>query len=238
MTFFSKDVDELNLAESVAGRPAAGTSEYNLFRNPQAALSRRNEVLRAMFENGYITQAELLEAADAPLRLKRGTRYTRRREPYFFDYVQEELIERYGVGVVRRGGLKIHDGQRASRTPPARRSTPTTATPPGPPRRSWRSTRPPARSARWRRAGPTVSALQPRRPGPPPARLGVQDVRAHGGDPRRGRPGFDELHLEAAQHQRPRVRALGGQDLRQQLLGHGPPSRARRSRRTTRSTRS
>ncbi|MGH3101165.1 MAG: transglycosylase domain-containing protein, partial [Thermoleophilia bacterium] len=45
---------------------------------------------------------------EAPLKLKRGTRYTVRREPYFFDYVQEELIERYGVGVVRRGGLKIH----------------------------------------------------------------------------------------------------------------------------------
>ena len=61
-----------------------------------------------MFDNDYITQTELLEAMDAPLKLKRGTRYTQRREPYFFDYVQEELIERYGVGVVRRGGLKIH----------------------------------------------------------------------------------------------------------------------------------
>ena len=38
-----------------------------------------------------------------------------------------------------------------------------------------------------------------------------------------GRLGFDELHLEAAQHQRPRIRALGGQDLRQQLFGHGEP---------------
>jgi penicillin-binding protein 1A len=31
-----------------------------------------------------------------------------RREPYFFDYVQEKLIERYGVGIARRGGLRIH----------------------------------------------------------------------------------------------------------------------------------
>jgi penicillin-binding protein 1A len=61
-----------------------------------------------MLENGYITQAEYREAVDKPIKLKRGTRYTTRREPYFFDYVQEELIERYGVGVVRRGGLKIH----------------------------------------------------------------------------------------------------------------------------------
>jgi penicillin-binding protein 1A len=109
VTFFDKNVDDLNLAESalLAGLPQA-PSEYNPFRNPHAAITRRNEVLRAMFDNEYITQAELLEAMDAPLKLKRGTRYTKRREPYFFDYVQEELIERYGVGVVRRGGLKIH----------------------------------------------------------------------------------------------------------------------------------
>ena len=109
VTFFDKNVDDLNLDESalLAGLPQA-PSEYNPFRNPHAALARRNEVLRAMFDNGYITQAEAAEAMDAPLKLKRGTRYTQRREPYFFDYVQEELIERYGVGVVRRGGLKIH----------------------------------------------------------------------------------------------------------------------------------
>ena len=109
VTFFDKNVDDLNLDESalLAGLPQA-PSEYNPFRNPHAALARRNEVLKAMFDNDYITQAEMLEAMDAPLKLKRGTRYTVRREPYFFDYVQEELIERYGVGVVRRGGLKIH----------------------------------------------------------------------------------------------------------------------------------
>jgi penicillin-binding protein 1A len=109
VTFFDKNVDDLNLDESalLAGLPQA-PSEYNPFRNPHAAIARRNEVLKAMFDNDYITQAELLEAMDAPLKLKRGTRYTVRREPYFFDYVQEELIERYGVGVVRRGGLKIH----------------------------------------------------------------------------------------------------------------------------------
>jgi penicillin-binding protein 1A len=109
VTFFDKNVDDLNLGESalLAGLPQA-PSEYNPFRNPQAAVARRNEVLKAMFDNDYITQAELLEAMDAPLKLKRGTRYTVRREPYFFDYVQEELIERYGFGVVRRGGLKIH----------------------------------------------------------------------------------------------------------------------------------
>ncbi len=108
VTFFDKAAKDLTLPEAalLAGLPQA-PSQYNPFRNPATAVQRRNEVLRAMADNGYITIAEQREAAQAPLKLKRGMRYITRREPYFFDYVQEQLIERYGVGVVRRGGLRI-----------------------------------------------------------------------------------------------------------------------------------
>jgi penicillin-binding protein 1A len=109
VTFFAKHVKDLDLDEAalLAGLPQA-PSQYNPFRNPAAALRRRNEVLRKMVDNGYITQAQADRASRRGLHLKHGTRYTTRREPYFFDYVQEQLIEKYGVGVVRRGGLKIH----------------------------------------------------------------------------------------------------------------------------------
>src|SRR3712207_8081633 len=43
-----------------------------------------------------------------PLGLRRSRVFDKRREPYFFDYVQDKLIERYGVGVYRRGRLKLH----------------------------------------------------------------------------------------------------------------------------------
>ena len=109
VTFFDKHARNLNLAESamIAGLPQA-PSQYNPFRNEQAAIQRRNEVLRQMAANRFITQAEAAEAMQQPVKLKRGTRYITRREPYMFDYVQEQLIERYGFGVVRRGGLRIH----------------------------------------------------------------------------------------------------------------------------------
>jgi penicillin-binding protein 1A len=109
VTFFDKNVDDLTLDESalLAGLPQA-PSQYNPFRNKGAALARRNEVLRAMRDNDYITQSEYLDAIRQPVKLKRGTRYITRREPYFFDYVQEQLIEKYGVGVVRKGGLKVY----------------------------------------------------------------------------------------------------------------------------------
>ena len=61
-----------------------------------------------MAENGFISHGEADAAAQSPLGVKHGTRYSTRREPYFFDFVQEQLIQKYGVGVFRRGGLKIH----------------------------------------------------------------------------------------------------------------------------------
>jgi penicillin-binding protein 1A len=109
VTFFDKHAKNLELHESalLAGLPQA-PSQYNPFRNPAAARERRNEVLEQMLDNEYITPAEYAEATSRKLGLEHGRRYVQRREPYFFDYVQEELIEEYGVGVVRRGGLRIH----------------------------------------------------------------------------------------------------------------------------------
>jgi penicillin-binding protein 1A len=108
-TFFDKHARNLTLAESalLAGLPQA-PSQYNPFRNPSAALERRGEVLNKMAEKHWISRADADAAAHAKLGLKHGTRYTKRREPYFFDFVQEKLIEQYGVGVYKRGGLKIH----------------------------------------------------------------------------------------------------------------------------------
>ena len=108
-TFFDKHTNELTIAQAamLAGLPQA-PSQYNPFRNATAALARRSEVLDQMAENRMISRAEARRAASEPLGLKRGRRYTARREPFFFDYVQEKLIEEYGVGVYRRGGLKVH----------------------------------------------------------------------------------------------------------------------------------
>jgi penicillin-binding protein 1A len=107
--FFSRKAEDLTLTQAalLTGLPQA-PSQYNPLRNPTDALERRNQVLEKMAENGYITQAEATTASAEPLGLKRSTVFDKRREPYFFDYVQDKLIERYGVGVYRRGGLKIH----------------------------------------------------------------------------------------------------------------------------------
>src|SRR3954453_5025105 len=108
-TYFGKHARDLTLAQSalLAGLPQA-PSQYNPLLNSSAALSRRNEVLKAMLSEGYITPQQAYRAMNKPIKLHPGDRYTKRREPYFFDYVQELLIERYGAGVYRQGGLKVY----------------------------------------------------------------------------------------------------------------------------------
>ena len=108
-TYFSKPAGELDLVQAalIAGLPQA-PSVYDAFERPDEAVRRRNDVLRAMHDAGYIETARLEEAVAAPLRLKPGRIYTKIREPYFFSYVREQLIEEYGATRVRGGGLKVY----------------------------------------------------------------------------------------------------------------------------------
>ena len=107
--FFAKHAKDLTLEEAalLAGLPQA-PSQYQPFRNPTAALERRNEVLRNMFKQGYISQNALDAAVQRPLGTKPGRRFLSRREPYVFDFIAEQLIERYGINGYRQGGLEIH----------------------------------------------------------------------------------------------------------------------------------
>ena len=109
LTYFGRHAKDLNLVQSalLAGLPQA-PSQYNPFQNERAAFGRRNEVLKAMADNGYITEADAADAMTRPIRLHPTNRFNTRREPYFFDYVQDQLIQKYGVGVYRKGGLKIY----------------------------------------------------------------------------------------------------------------------------------
>jgi penicillin-binding protein 1A len=108
-TFFDKPATDLELHEAalLAGLPQA-PSQYNPFNAPEAALRRRNQVLDKMAELRMVTPAEAAAAKDRPLGVERSRFYTQRRESFFFDYVRQVLIDKYGIEDVRRGGLRIH----------------------------------------------------------------------------------------------------------------------------------
>jgi len=107
--FFGKPAKRLTLAQSalLAGLPQA-PSEYNPFTDAKVARARRNEVLNRMAAQGYITPEKAAAAKEQPLGVKSNTYYAKRREGFFFDYVREELIRKYGAERVRAGGLKVY----------------------------------------------------------------------------------------------------------------------------------
>jgi penicillin-binding protein 1A len=108
-TYFSKHAEDLNLVQAalIAGMPQA-PSLYDPFERPAEAVRRRGEVLKAMLTANYIDQAHYQEALQSPLGLKAGHIYTKIREPFFFSYVREELIAKYGANTVRGGGLRVY----------------------------------------------------------------------------------------------------------------------------------
>jgi penicillin-binding protein 1A len=57
---------------------------------------------------GYISPERARQARRRGLGLDLDRGYFDKREPYFFDYVEDELIETYGVETVRNGGLEVH----------------------------------------------------------------------------------------------------------------------------------
>jgi penicillin-binding protein 1A len=106
--FFSKPVWKLSLPQAalLAGLPQA-PSEYNPVLAPAAAKARRNQVLRQMQKLGFVSPERARAAMAAGLELDLDDSYFAHRQPYFFDYVEQKLFEKYGVNTVRRGGLEV-----------------------------------------------------------------------------------------------------------------------------------
>ena len=92
--FFGKDVSNISLAEAatIAGVIQA-PSRHSPFRNPENAKQRRNVVLRAMVDAGYISDDAATRASREPLLVV--TRALDAEAPYFVDYVTEQLKSRY-----------------------------------------------------------------------------------------------------------------------------------------------
>lgn len=106
--YFSKDVDELTVPEAamIAGLPA-NPAAFSPVRHPQAALNRRNRVLRSMVETGEISESSYARMAAEPLGVLAGGSASGE-APYFLEYVRIQMMERFGGHNVYEGGLKIH----------------------------------------------------------------------------------------------------------------------------------
>ena len=108
--YFGKRARELTLAEAalLAGIPA-NPAAYDPVTNPRAARARRSTVLRLMLQQDLVTGADMRRAERVPLPDREDVRLPRTQgpEPYFVEYVKQQLIPYYGSGTVFGGGLRV-----------------------------------------------------------------------------------------------------------------------------------
>lgn len=104
--YFSKSAKDLKLEEAayLAGLPQA-PSLYSPFVNPDLARKRRNEILKKMAEQKYITEAQRAKAQAVELVIQSPK--TAIKAPHFVFYVKSFLEKLYGTQGVEEGGLRV-----------------------------------------------------------------------------------------------------------------------------------
>ena len=105
-TYFGHDAKNLTLDEAalLAGLPQA-PSIYTPFVNPDLAVQRRNEILKKMEEQKYITKQQLAKALNTPLHTNEPK--TSIRAPHFVFYIKAILENLYGIRQIEEGGLTV-----------------------------------------------------------------------------------------------------------------------------------
>jgi len=106
--YFHKDVGNLTLAESalLAGM-IQSPNPYNPYRHRKRATDRRNQVLRAMVDAGFVDAATAEAAIAQPVRVE-STSLDSSDAPYFVDLVKQQLSERYHTGDLATQNLAVH----------------------------------------------------------------------------------------------------------------------------------
>ncbi len=104
--FFNKHAKDLQATESalLAGLTQAPTL-YSPYNNPDLTIKRRNEVLKAMYNQKYLdkkTYEKSIKDKIIVQPLKQNLK-----APHFVFYIKAQLEEMYGVREVEEGGLKV-----------------------------------------------------------------------------------------------------------------------------------
>lgn len=105
--YFDKPAEKLTLAESayLAGLPQAPSTYSPFGSRPELGKARQLDVLRAMRDQGYISEKEEEEAAKTPLAF--SLIQNKIAAPHFVFYVKDLLVKKYGQRMVEQGGLNV-----------------------------------------------------------------------------------------------------------------------------------
>ena len=105
--YFGRPLDSLTIPEIavLAGmlqRPEA----YRPDRKPEAAIARRNTVLFAMMDAGYISRADYAEYVKVPL--KTEEKITTAVAPYYMEDIRKYLENKYGESALYADGISVY----------------------------------------------------------------------------------------------------------------------------------
>ena len=106
-TYFGKSIKELDLAQSafLAGLPKAPTTYSPYGPSPNLWKQRQKDVLSRMKELGYITKDQEKQALSQELTFKPPQNPIQ--APHFVMYVRDLLVQKYGLEMVEKGGLRV-----------------------------------------------------------------------------------------------------------------------------------
>jgi len=106
VTYFSKHAKDLTVAEGalLAGLPQA-PSVYSPYINPDLATLRRNEVLKKMYEQKYLSLKDYKKSVSETIEITPPK--TNIHAPHFVFYVKSLLEKMYGIKRVEEGGLRV-----------------------------------------------------------------------------------------------------------------------------------
>ncbi|QCS49014.1 penicillin-binding protein 1A [Picosynechococcus sp. PCC 11901] len=107
-SYFNKSAADLTLPEAavMAGMIQA-PEDYSPFRDYQATKQRQKIVLNRLEDLGWITPEEAAAAAQEPLLVGQPTAWKASASPYITQAVVEELTQRFGEELVRKGGMRV-----------------------------------------------------------------------------------------------------------------------------------
>ncbi|MSP68220.1 MAG: penicillin-binding protein 1A [Alphaproteobacteria bacterium] len=108
LAYFNRSLDELALHEAafLAALPKA-PNNYHPVANRDAAIGRRDWVLRRMLEDRAIDEAAFAAAQAEPLQTRVRDEAVVVRADYYAEEVRREIAARYGASVLYGGGLAI-----------------------------------------------------------------------------------------------------------------------------------
>jgi penicillin-binding protein 1A len=108
LNYFDKPLDRLTLEEMayLAALPKA-PSNYHPTRRTRSATIRRDWVLGEMQQNGFISEAERIQAVAVPLTVVQRSGFDSTDAPYFAEEVRREVVAMFGEEMLYTGGLSV-----------------------------------------------------------------------------------------------------------------------------------